>query len=86
MPPARPAVLGTLDRCPEVADVASAFLEEELDDASTRAVAAHLAHCPGCLRFYAELALTILAAHRLGARLGLTSARRAGSRGKEDGS
>ncbi len=81
MPPGRPAVQGELDRCPEVADLASEFLEGDLDDASARAVATHLNRCSGCLRLYAELALTILAMRRLGPRMALTSGGLAGAKG-----
>jgi predicted anti-sigma-YlaC factor YlaD len=81
MPPARPAAQGDLDPCPGLADVASDYLEGDLDEDSARAVAAHLQHCSDCLRFYAELALTILAMRRLAPRMGLTPGRLEGAKG-----
>jgi hypothetical protein len=70
MPPAEPVAHEDVDTCEDMADVASEFLEGDLDDGSATAVAAHLKLCRGCLRFYAELAVTILAMHQLGPRRG----------------
>lgn len=80
MPPARPVAQGDLARCTDLVDVASEYLEGDLDASSARAVKAHLERCTDCLRLYAELALTILTLHRLGPRLGLTSGRLAGTK------
>ncbi len=65
MPPAEPVVHRDVDACQELANLASEYLEGDLDERSATAVAAHLQRCPGCLRFYAELALTIVAMHQL---------------------
>ncbi len=81
MGPARQAARGELDRCERVRELASEFLERELAAAAAGAVAQHLRRCPDCLRFYAELALTILAMRDLGPRLALTRGWLAGPNG-----
>ncbi len=78
---ANPAVAEELEPCESVRELASEFLEDELDAPSAGAVGQHLRRCPECLRFYAELALTILAMHDLGPRLALTHGRLAGPNG-----
>lgn len=55
-------------RCDEVLQIASDYLEGDLETATAAAVAAHLRCCPECLRQYAELALTIAAVRSLRAR------------------
>jgi len=72
MPPATPVFQRDLGRCEEVAGLASEFLEEDLEDSTARAVAAHLRTCRDCLRQYAELALTIAAVRHFGPRMGFT--------------
>ncbi len=51
--------------CEAVASRLSEFLDAELEEADATRVALHLALCPGCARFAAELAATIQALHRL---------------------
>jgi anti-sigma factor RsiW len=55
--------------CEEFLQVASDYLEGDLEPLTAQAVAAHLRRCPGCLRQYAELALTITAVRNLGPRV-----------------
>ncbi len=80
MPPTSPAGPGKLG-CTDIADLASEFLERDLDECTTSAVTAHLQQCHACLRLYAELAMIIHAMHRLGPSKGLTVSRLAGAKG-----
>lgn len=77
---ANPAIAEELE-CESVRELASEYLERELAAAEAGAVGQHLRRCPECLRFYAELALTILAMHDLGPRLSLMRGRLAGPNG-----
>jgi hypothetical protein len=57
-------------RCREVIDRLSEFLDGELDQSAAELVALHLEGCASCAQFARELALTILALHRLRTRCG----------------
>ncbi len=60
-------LLASLDlpRCCEITEQLSAFLDDELDDATKKRVALHLAMCEACAQLEAELAATVYALHRL---------------------
>ncbi len=54
-----------LSPCEEIDDLLSEYLDGELEPRAVARVEVHLATCPGCARFLAELAATVAALHRL---------------------
>lgn len=55
-----------LSPCQEIDDLLSEYLDGELDARGAARVEVHLATCPPCARFAAELAATVSALHHLG--------------------
>jgi anti-sigma factor RsiW len=45
--------------CQEVVELVTDYLEDELDDATTTELEAHLALCPGCQVYVQQMRLTI---------------------------
>jgi anti-sigma factor RsiW len=56
--------------CQRIADLLSDYLDGDLGAGERQYVQLHLGVCPGCARFAAELAATVMALHGLGACCG----------------